>query len=230
MASATRDALLKLALPLVKNHGFTRSALSLAAMYSPSGNHTAPLNDMAVDALFGEGDEARRTLINAWLDDARASLRSSYSQDDVATSTTQTPSLENVLKTRLNKNEGVLEHLPEAFALLATPPTLSSLVFPLTLDPRPAISHSMSIAVEACQLSGDTSVGAAWYTRRATIAAVYTAAELHQLYSPTTAHEFLDQLLQESRALGTALDEASIYGKYVIDALRGIIRSRGILL
>jgi len=180
MSSAARDALLKLALPLVKNHGFTRSALSLAAMHSPSGNHTAPLNDMAVDALFGEGDEARRTLIHAWLDDARISLRTAYSQGGVATSTPQTPSLENVLKTRLNKNEDVLEHLPEvsmtpqfkpihiahaafrsvqAFALLATPPTFSSFIFPLTLDPRPAISHSMHIAAEACQLSRDTSVG-----------------------------------------------------------------------
>ena len=181
MSSATREALLKLALPLVKNHGFTRSALSLAVMYSSSGNHTAPLNDTAVDALFGEGDEARRTLIRAWLDDARISLRTSYSQAGTATSTARTPSLENVLKTRLSKNEEVLKHLPDvsthespfrsihivhtgsrsaqAFALLATPPTLSSLIFPLTLDPRPAITHSMSIAAEACQLSGDTSVG-----------------------------------------------------------------------
>ena len=180
MSTAARDALLKLALPLVKNHGFTRSALSLAAMQPPSGNHTAPLSDMAVDALFGEGDEARRTLIRAWLDDARVSLRAAYSQGGATTSTPQTPSLENVLKTRLNKNEDVLEHLPEvsmspqfksihiahaafrsiqAFALLATPPSFSSLIFPLTLDPRPAISHSMHIAAEACQLSGDMSLG-----------------------------------------------------------------------
>ena len=114
MTSATRDALLKLAFPLVKNHGFTRSALSLAAMYLPSGKHTAPLNDTAVDALFGEGEEARRTLINAWLDDARVSLRTSYSQNGTVTSTTtQTPSLNNVLKTRLSRNKEVLEHLPE---------------------------------------------------------------------------------------------------------------------
>ena len=116
MTSATRDALLKLALPLVKNHGFTRSALSLAAMYSPSGKHTAPLNDTAVDALFGEGDEARRTFINAWLADARLSLRTSYNQGGTFTQTSQTPSLENVLKLRLSKNEEVLEHLPEVSA------------------------------------------------------------------------------------------------------------------
>ena len=118
MTWATRDVLLKLALPLVKNHGFTRSALSLAAMYLPSGKHTAPLNDTAVDALFGEGDEARRTLISAWLDDARTSLRKPYSLSGAVASTTQTPSLECVLKARLSKNGEVLEHLPEVSARL----------------------------------------------------------------------------------------------------------------
>lgn len=118
MTSTTRDALLKLALPLVKNHGFTRSALSLAVMYSPSGKHTAPLNDTAVDALFGEGDEARRTLINAWLEDAKVSLRKFYSQDGVTATTTGAPGLSDVLKTRLSENEGVLEHLPEVRARL----------------------------------------------------------------------------------------------------------------
>lgn len=117
MTSTARDTLLKLALPLVKNHGFTRTALSLAAMSLPSGKHTTPLNDTAVDALFGEGDEARRTLINAWLDDARVSLRTSHSQGGGAAST-QTPNLDSVLKTRLCKNEEILEHLPEVSASL----------------------------------------------------------------------------------------------------------------
>jgi len=54
--------------------------------------------------------------------------------------------------------------------------------------------------------------------------------ELHQLYSPTTAHEFLDGLLEESRALGKAFDETGIYAKYIVDAWKGIIKSRGILL
>ena len=139
MSSATRDALLKLALPLIKNHGFTRSALSLAVMYSPSGKHTAPLNDTAVDALFGKGDEARRTLIRAWLDDARVSLReSSYSQGGASTSTGQTPSLENVLKTRLSKNEDVLTHLPEVSTVPNSMHSRSSCGVPI----RPGVRSS----------------------------------------------------------------------------------------
>lgn len=116
MSSTTRDALLKLAFPLVKNHGFTRNALSLAAMNLPSGVHAAPLNDTAVDALFGEGDEARRTLINAWLDDATVSLRELHTQGVASPTAARTPSLGGVLKTRLSKNKDVLEHLPEVSA------------------------------------------------------------------------------------------------------------------
>lgn len=114
--TSTRDGLLKLAFPLIKNHGFTRNVLSLAVMYSPSGAHTAPLNDTAVDALFGEGNEARRTLINAWLDDARDSVGKFYRQGGASATATQTPSLGSVLKTRLSKNEDVLKHLPEVCA------------------------------------------------------------------------------------------------------------------
>lgn len=137
MTSATRDALLKLALPLVENHGFTRSALSLATMYLPSGKHAAPLNDTAIDALFGEGDEARRTLINAWLDDARISLRKSYTQCGAATPAAQTPSLGSVLKARLSKNEEVLKHLPEVSARLDP-------VFPLFKRDSEPFRHSLS--------------------------------------------------------------------------------------
>ena len=54
-------------------------------------------------------------------------------------------------------------------------------------------------------------------------------AELHQLYSPATAHDFLDRLLEESEAVGKALDETVIYGKYIVDVWKGIIRNRGIL-
>ena len=58
-----RNELLKLALPLVRTHGFTREALSRSVLALPKP-HPEPLRDTAVSALFGEGDDARRTLIN----------------------------------------------------------------------------------------------------------------------------------------------------------------------
>ena len=55
----------------------------------------------------------------------------------------------------------------------------------------------------------------------------YDFVELHQFHSPITVHGFLGQLLGESRALGTALDEN--YVKCIVDAWRGIIKSRGMV-
>lgn len=165
--AAGRNALLKLALPLVRTHGFTRHTLALSALSLPSGSHRQPLNDTAVSALFGEGDDARRTLINAWLDDARSGIAAGLGPDR---------SMHNVLDTRLKANEPVLQFLPEvrfcswkaetvfmallqAFAILSTPSSPSRYLPPILFDPRPAISHTTSIADEACYILGDTSVG-----------------------------------------------------------------------
>jgi ubiquinone biosynthesis protein COQ9 len=115
MSSATRNTLLRLALPLVPSHGFTRQTLALSVLSLPSGSHQDPLNETAVSALFGEGDEARRTLINAWLDDARGAM-SSYSTDPA---TGKRKSLYQVLDTRLKANEPILQYIPEVCSVHA---------------------------------------------------------------------------------------------------------------
>jgi len=220
-----RNTLLKFALPLVKSHGFTRQALALSVLSLPSSPHQNPLHETAVSALFGEGDDARRTLINAWLDDARRAMTSGSNDNAMG----KTRILAEVLDTRLKANEPVLQYLPEAFAVLATPSPSSSLLPPLFFDPRPAISHATSIADEACHIAGDDSVGTAWYARRASLAAVYAAAELHQLTSPKTASQFLDKLLEQLKTLESAVSESQLFGSYVFDSWKGIIKSRGIL-
>lgn len=97
----TTAQLLKLALPLVQTHGFTREALSRSVLSLPVA-HAEPLGDMAVSALFGSGDEARRTLINAWLEDSIGEMKNVPS-----------PTVRRVLQARLARNEPVLEYLPE---------------------------------------------------------------------------------------------------------------------
>jgi len=66
-----------------------------------------------------------------------------------------------------------------------------------------------------------------WYTRRATVAGMYLAAELHQLSSPTTAASFLDDLLDKSGAAERAVRETSLFGSYMLDSWKGIAKSRG---
>jgi ubiquinone biosynthesis protein COQ9 len=96
-----RTQLLKLAVPLVKQHGFTRTALAHSVLALPEP-HAAPLPESTVTTLFGEGDTARRTLIRAWLEEGRTHMRSVPVED-----------VKGALLARLEYNMPVLEHLPE---------------------------------------------------------------------------------------------------------------------
>ncbi|KAJ7476052.1 hypothetical protein FB451DRAFT_1245606 [Mycena latifolia] len=209
MASSAR--LLKLALPLVPEHGFTRAALARSVLHLPAPHaHVAPLADTAISALFGSGERARRTLIGAWLDEGVASMKGQ--------------SVKEALHARLAYNEPVLPHLPEAFALLSAP---ESGIPPF--DPVPALKHAARVADEACYLSADQSIRLSWYTKRASLVGIYSAAELHQLTSPQTAHAFLDSLLAASSTIDSSVEDVRLFSSYIFRSWAGIIKSKGIL-
>jgi ubiquinone biosynthesis protein COQ9 len=105
-----RSALLRHAFPLVRTHGFTRHAISLAALSLP--NHTEPLSETAVSALFGPGDEARKSLIQAWLDEGIDTMRRPHGEEG-GEKHRGSLSVRDALKHRLEWNEPVLDHLPE---------------------------------------------------------------------------------------------------------------------
>ncbi|KII85164.1 hypothetical protein PLICRDRAFT_116578 [Plicaturopsis crispa FD-325 SS-3] len=204
--------LLKLALPIVKTHGFTREALALSVLSDNCPTpHDTPLSDTAITALFGRGNDARRALVNAWLDDARGQM-----------ALVERPTMKSVLTARLRCNEPILQYLPEAYALLGTPGLH-------LMDPGPALEHAAKIADEACHLTKDPSMEMSWYARRASLTAIYTAAELHQLTSPQTTYAFLDSLLDTSTALKSSLNEVGLFGSYVFKSWAGIIKSSGVL-
>ncbi|KAH9998872.1 hypothetical protein BJV74DRAFT_190555 [Russula compacta] len=206
-----RTQLLKLATPLVQSHGFTRTALARSVLALPEP-HAEPLSDSAVTTLFGEGDTARRTLINAWFDEGRIHMRS-----------LPVDGVKGALLTRLEYNVPVLGHLPEAFGLIASP----RLGIP-PLDPLPAIQHAASIADMACRVTNDGSIGPSWYTKRATLAVIYAAAELHQLTSPSTAPTFLDSLFESASRIQNALSETEIFAQYVTKSWVAIAKSSGV--
>ncbi|KAH9953212.1 hypothetical protein BGW80DRAFT_1460109 [Lactifluus volemus] len=206
-----RAQLLRLAVPLVPQHGFTRTALAHAVLALPEP-HSEPLSDIAVTTLFGEGDAARKTLIGAWLDEGRSHMRS-----------VPVDGVKGALFVRLEYNLPVLEHLTEAFALVVSP---RHGVPPLDL--RPAIQHAASIADEACRVTKDTSIGPSWYTKRVTLASIYAAAELHQLTSPQTAPAFLDSLFDSASHVQNVLSEAEIFTQYISKSWKAIAKSSGI--
>lgn len=143
--------LLAIALPLVRTHGFTREALANSVCHlPPPDTHNEPLSDAAVSALFGFGDSARRTLINSFFDHGIEHMKSCAR--DISQATGHPPSLQQLLQERLDFNRPVIHHLPEAFALLASPQTTVP-----PLDPLPALKHALRIADEACHLAQDRS-------------------------------------------------------------------------
>jgi len=97
--------LLKLATTLVRHHGFTRTALARSVLALPEP-HAEPLSDSAVTALFGQGDAARRTLIDAWLDEGRAHMRA-----------VPVDGVKRALLARLEYNVPALSHLPEVCSI-----------------------------------------------------------------------------------------------------------------
>ncbi|KAF4596217.1 hypothetical protein EYR40_008099 [Pleurotus pulmonarius] len=226
MSSSAR--LLKTALSLIPTHGFTRAALAESVLALPaSSQHTAPLSDTAVSALFGEGDNARRTLINAWLAEGISQMGNTPRSARQLEQSSPRPSIGDILHQRLRYNEQALQYLPGAFACLATPSSAMSIML-TPLDPVPAVKHAVKIADEACYVSGDESLQLSWYARRAALAGIYTAAELHQLASPQTAHAFLDSLLASSSKLHHSVEEVGLFGGYVMKSWQGIIRSSGV--
>ncbi|KAF8808677.1 hypothetical protein BYT27DRAFT_7188642 [Phlegmacium glaucopus] len=232
MSKASR--LVKLALPLVRTHGFTREALSRSVLSLPENEvHVEPLSDTAVSALFGYGDDARRTLIEAWLRGGLSHMDSIPRVQRPATllpasetsriGSEKTATVRDVLRARLEYNEPVLPYLPEAFALLISPSSGIHL-----FNPLPAVKHAAWIAEKTCYVTGDKSLQLDWYSRRMSLAAIYTAAELHQLTSPHTTYAFLDSLLDNLSSIKSSLDEVNLYSSYIFKSWRGIIKSSGI--
>ncbi|KAF8170404.1 hypothetical protein BJ912DRAFT_1083821 [Pholiota molesta] len=186
MAAYSSSHLLKLALPLIKTHGFTREALARSVVSLPSTSnaqpHSEPLSDSAITALFGKGDAARRTLIDAWLNDGLRHMASASAKHRKGGEGGSTPArtIRDVLRARLKYNEPVLPHIPDAFALMA------SSGFHV-VDPLPTIKHTLKIGDEACVVTGDKSLQLEWYARCASLAAVYAAADAYATSHSTHA-------------------------------------------
>ncbi|KXN86062.1 Ubiquinone biosynthesis protein coq9, mitochondrial [Leucoagaricus sp. SymC.cos] len=231
MAAQTRTRLLQLAIPLVKSHGFTRDALAQSVLHlPPPETHTSPLSDSAISALFGSGIKAEYSLINFFFDEGLERMRARA--EALSASQERALSVKELFGERLRHNEPVLEHLSEAFTILASNSSFEARLGPFQLppiDPVPGIQHALRIADEACYLSGDTSSELSWYARRASLAAIYTATELHQITSPHTANHFLESLLASSSRAEKSLDEIGLFSSYLFKSCKGIIKSTGVL-
>jgi ubiquinone biosynthesis protein COQ9 len=95
---------------LIPTYGFSRQTLAVAALHLPRP-HSEPLSDGAITALFGAGNEARKNLAWAWLEEGRRRMKG----PEDATENTQRMAIpiEVSLRRRLQWNVPLLDKLPE---------------------------------------------------------------------------------------------------------------------
>ena len=61
------------------------------------------------------------------------------------------------------------------------------------------------------------------------ILSFHFCTELHQLTSPNTAYQFLDDMLKLTHKVDSSVSEVELFGQYIWKSWAGIIRSSGVL-
>ncbi|KAI4135825.1 MAG: hypothetical protein LQ347_000328 [Umbilicaria vellea] len=81
-------------------------------------------------------------------------------------------------------------------------------------------------------LAGDTSVSTSWYTKRASLSAIYSSTEVFMTQDKSAdfveTERFFDRRLQESRTFGTALASIGQWVNFTGHASTNILRSKGV--
>ena len=81
-------------------------------------------------------------------------------------------------------------------------------------------------------LAGDTSVDTSWYTKRASLSAIYSSTEVFMTQDKSAdfaeTERFFDRRLQESRAVGGALANMGQWVNFTGHASMNVLRSKGV--
>lgn len=110
-------------------------------------------------------------------------------------------------------------------------PTQALALMSLAGNIPPSLRELFLLSDEIWFLAGDTSVDTSWYTKRATLASIYGAAEIFQTTDQSTGfkdtEEFLDRRLEEARTLGGAWNNVKEWGAFQAIAGVNLARSLG---
>lgn len=95
-----------------------------------------------------------------------------------------------------------------------------------------SISELSSLADEIWFLAGDTSVDTSWYTKRASLSAIYAATELFMTTdkSPefSETRDFLDRRFKDSQIVGGTLGSIGQWVGFTAHAGINVLRSKGV--
>ena len=96
----------------------------------------------------------------------------------------------------------------------------------------PSLAELARLADEIWFLAGDTCVDTTWYTKRATLAAVYSSTELFMTTDKSAGfvetERFLDRRLDETKRVGGAVRDVGQWVGFTGMAVLNVLRSKGV--
>ncbi|KAJ9648913.1 Ubiquinone biosynthesis protein coq9, mitochondrial [Coniosporium apollinis] len=203
----TESAILSSALSHVPNHGFTTTSLRLGAR--DAGYLDASTN------LFPRG---AFDLVQYHLVTRRLALKDAvqFPEKLGVGAKVRCLALE-----RLRANREVIHRWQEALAIMAQPTYIPA-----------SIAELARLADEIWFLAGDTSVDTSWYTKRASLSAVYSAAEVFMTQDQSSdfkdTERFLDSRLEDLRAVGTTVGSVGEWVDFTGHSFVNLLRSKGV--
>jgi ubiquinone biosynthesis protein COQ9 len=96
----------------------------------------------------------------------------------------------------------------------------------------PSTTELWKLADEIWFLSGDTALDMSWYTKRASLSAIYAATEVFQTQDQSTEFrdttKFLDSRLDELRMFGVVTSSVGEWAGYTGTSVVNVLRSKGV--
>ncbi|KAF9147523.1 Ubiquinone biosynthesis protein coq9, mitochondrial [Linnemannia schmuckeri] len=206
-AKTTPEAILKKALTFVPQHGWTTVSIAKAA--ESMGYPTI------IHGMFPKGGA---DLIDYFLQDCleRLPLELEGRMDGLGTQ----EKIKLGTLTRLGMIAPYIDRWHEALAIMGQPSNV-----PMSLN------HLAKIVDEIWHLAGDKSADMNWYTKRASLAGVYTTTELYMTTDKSPNYQatqkFLDRRFEDAATVGKATNEALQIAEFGAKSVLGLITSKG---
>ncbi|TGZ82741.1 ubiquinone biosynthesis protein COQ9 [Ascodesmis nigricans] len=215
--SPTETAILSAALHHVPTTGFTKTSLT-------TGLRELGYPDITLN-LFPRGEF---DLVKFYLEKQRLNLGALVDFPKIQAEAglgrlSMTQKIRTLCIERLKANEPVIHKLPEALGLMSL------------LENIPAsVTELAELSDEIWALAGDTSVDTSWYTKRASLGAVYASTELFMTQDRSAdfaeTWKFLDRRLEDVQSLGKATANIGHYVGFTGNAVLNILRSKNVRL
>jgi len=96
----------------------------------------------------------------------------------------------------------------------------------------PSLTELARLADEIWFLAGDTSVDTSWYTKRATLATLYSSTEVFMTTDTSPEYleteRFLDRRLEETRKMGGVMRDVGQWVGFMGASVVNMLRSKGV--